>query len=211
MGNTPERAIRRRAGSALAPAVGLALAAALLSRSGASRAQEPTASDSSAPASEAAPAPSSATAATLSPPPRVETVPRQGLLIGGAITFGFGYMFSLIGAGAKDGDSARSWLYVPVAGPFVFLGTRQKCPGSKDPSGCVDDFLTTPVFTAFGITQAIGAALFASGFLFPRERVVHGETGSSPTRGETSPPAWIVTPAVVGQSGLGVAAAGTLF
>jgi hypothetical protein len=164
-----------------ARATGSAAALGLLLISGAARAQEPSESDS---ATSQAPAHS---------PPHTETEPRKGLIIGGAVTWGVAYTFSLIGAGANDGDPARHWLYVPVAGPFVFLANRQHCPG--EPDGCVDDFLTPVVFTMFGVVQSLGAALFAGGFLFPREREV----------------TWVVTPSIVGQSGLGVAAAGTLF
>jgi hypothetical protein len=173
-------------------AAGSAAALGLLLVSGASRAQEPSAGDSAA-----SPAPAETPAAATAParpPPHVETEPRKGLIIGGAVTWAVGYTYSLIGASASDGDSARHWLYVPVAGPFLFLANRQRCPGNQ-PDGCVDDFLTPVVFAMFGVVQTVGAALAAGGFLFPRERAV----------------SWVVTPSVVGQSGLGVAAAGTLF
>jgi hypothetical protein len=158
----------------------------------AARAQDPPAGDSTAP-----PAPADTPAATPAPahpPPHTETEPRKGLIIGGAVTWAVGYTFSLMGSSASDGDLARHWLYVPVAGPFLFLANRQRCPGNQ-PDACVDDFLTPVVFAMFGVVQTVGAALAAGGFLFPRERAV----------------SWVVAPSVVGQSGVGVAAAGTLF
>jgi hypothetical protein len=149
-----------------------------------------------------------APAAAVSATPRVETKPRTGLLIGGGITFGFAYGLTLIGTKARSEDHARDWLYVPVAGPWVFLANKNECQGL--PSGCVDDWATTMVFSLFGVMQAVGAGLIASGFLFPTEHVVTGDSGAQAQH--VSPvPTWAVTPAVVGQSGLGVAAAGTLF
>jgi hypothetical protein len=190
----------------LARAAGSAAALGWLLIGGAARAQEPPASDSSGSPEPAAP--SAAAAAQAIPPQRTETEPRKGIIIGGAITWATAYTYSLIGAGANDGDSARHWLYVPVAGPFLFLANREHCPG--EPGGCVDDFLTPVLFAMFGAVQTLGAALFAGGFLFPRERVVTGE-GAPSANGAPRPVTWFATPSVVGQSGLGVAAAGTLF
>jgi hypothetical protein len=188
---------------------GAALAVGMLLNAGVSRAQDGQAGASATPPAvspnEAAPAPGEAVAAR--PAPRVEREPRKGLLIGGGITWGVAYTFSLIGAGKKD-DPASNWLFVPVAGPFLYLGNH-RCVG-PDGQPCVDDWATPMVFTMFGVAQSLGAVLVASGFLFPSEHVVGG-SGASAAKNDRRPvPSWIVTPAVVGQSGLGVAAAGTL-
>jgi hypothetical protein len=165
----------------------------LLLIGGAARAQDAPASDSTA-----APAPAETLAmatAPAHPRPHIVTEPRQGIIIGGAVTWAVAYTFSLMGSSTSDGDMARHWLYVPVAGPFLYLHNRERCPPTNDPTMCVDDWATPLVFTMFGIVQSVGAALVAGGFLFQRERVV----------------TWVVTPSLVGQSGVGVAAAGTLF
>jgi hypothetical protein len=192
----------RLAGAALA--VGTSLLTA-----GAARAQEGPAGTSATPPAttpaEVAARPTEAVAAH--PAPRVESEPRKGLIIGGAITFGVAYTFSLMGAGKSD-DRATDWLFVPVAGPFLYLRNRTPCPGMS-PDACIDDWATPLVFTMFGVVQSLGAVLFAGGFLFPREHVVGG-SGAAAAQRDRRPP-WIVTPAIVGQSGLGVAAAGTLF
>jgi hypothetical protein len=190
---------------------GAALAAGMLLTADALHAQERSAGASApSPATgqnEVAAAPNEAAAAQ--PGARVETVPRQGLLIGGSITFSVAYLFSLAGTAGKSEEPARNWLYVPVAGPFLFLSNRARCT-STGPGSCVDDFLTPVVFTMFGVVQTAGAALFAGGFLFPRERVV-GSGRAAASQGDPSRLPLIVTPAVVGQSGVGVAAAGALF
>jgi hypothetical protein len=190
---------------------GAALAVGVLLTAGASRAQEGPAGASATPPAptpaEGAAAPNEAVAARTAP--RVETEPRKGLLIGGGITFGLAYTFSLIGAGKKD-DPASNWLFVPVAGPFLYLGNH-RCQDAGPPNACIDDWATPLVFTMFGVVQSLGAVLFASGFLFPSEHVVGGGGGAAAARSDRRPVPWIVTPAVVGQSGVGVAAAGTLF
>jgi hypothetical protein len=190
-------------------AVGALAAGTLMLTGRAAHAQEAPAGGSP-PAPPAAPnevAAAPGEAAAAHPATYVETEPRKGLLIGGGITFGLGYTFSLIGAGKHD-DPASNWLFVPVAGPFVYLA-NYKCVG---PGGqpCVDDWTTPMVFTMFGVLQSVGAVLVAGGFLFPSEKVVGGGRAAA-ARSDSRPLPWIVTPAIVGQSGLGVAAAGTLY
>jgi hypothetical protein len=91
----------------------------------------------------------------------------------------------------------------PSRGSWLNLNNHS-CPG------CIDDWVTPVVFTMFGVVQAVGAALFASGFLFPQEHVIGGESAAA---GHRNPHAiaWAVTPSIVGPSGLGVSAVGTLF
>ena len=134
-----------------------------------------------------------------------DETPRTGLLIAGAATFGPSYLFSVIAAGGDSADNQRPWLYVPIAGPFVYLARRERCPGHP-PSECVDDFVTPMTFGLFGAAQVVGTALFASGYVFPKRREAPRAAGN---------PAWLslksVEPGLVGPSGMGVWATGVLF
>jgi hypothetical protein len=196
-----------------ARAAGCALALGFLLISGASWAQD----DSTAsPPPAATPA---AAAAPAQPHKHIETEPRKGLIIGGASTWAFGYTFSVVAAVNNGGETARNWNYVPVAGPFLYLHNRTECTASRASADttvnpCLDDWATPLIFTMFGLVQAVGVTLVAFGFLSPSEHVVTGENAGpaprdAPNHGAIA--SWFVTPSVVGQSGLGVAAAGTLF
>jgi hypothetical protein len=164
---------------------------------------------SSAPDASTAPL-SVTTEAALPLETQYESVPRRGLLIAGSITFGTGYLFSLMAARGDRSEPARKWLYLPIAGPFLFLSKQDtSCPG-QDPPGCVNDDLTGPFFMMFGLAQVTGAILFASGYAFPRLEPVGNGAAQRPPR-DPAMVTWTVSPAWVGGSGLGLSASGSLF
>lgn len=66
---------------------------------------------------------------------RVEERPRTGLVVGGACLFGITYLLTaLVGSVMSDfGNKDSKWLFLPVAGPFVYSTTYScdSCASSK--------------------------------------------------------------------------------
>jgi len=96
-----------------------------------------------------------------------ESQMKKGLVIGGAITFGVMYLFSVM-AGAVMDDSSRSssgdgtFLYIPVAGPFLQMTKTDTSTGN--------------VFLAIdGIAQAAGATMLIVGLTSPRTVLVRND------------------------------------
>jgi hypothetical protein len=104
----------------------------------------------------------------------LEAFPRKGLVIGGLITWGVSYGFSAIaarGSSSADGRSepVRAWLYLPIAGPFIFAASRRPCP-PDDP--CDGQGIENVTMFTFGLVQLVGATLVGSGFVFPKTMLV---------------------------------------
>jgi len=100
-----------------------------------------------------------------------DTRPRTGLIIGGAITFLVPYLSSVAIAygaqrDARHGDMSRheaeelSPLYVPIAGPFIAIGTADR-----------DSAAEIAPFVASGLVQAAGAGMLLAG-IFSRKQVL---------------------------------------
>ncbi|MEJ7729317.1 MAG: hypothetical protein WKG00_08880 [Polyangiaceae bacterium] len=86
----------------------------------------------------------------------VEERARRGLVIAGTVTFGSAYLISILGASsavASDDSSSDDFapLFIPVAGPFITLGTADGADGAA------------PIFILDGIAQVGGLALLIAG------------------------------------------------
>jgi hypothetical protein len=86
----------------------------------------------------------------------VEERSRRGLVIAGTVTFGSAYLISILGASSavsSDENSADDFapLFIPVAGPFITLGTADDADGAA------------PIFILDGIAQVGGLALLIAG------------------------------------------------
>ena len=101
-----------------------------------------------------------------------ETKIRTGLVVGGAVTFGVLYLISALVAAAisdvnrgtgHDGDDG-SFLYVPVAGPFLQM--------TKTDSSTANVFLGID-----GIAQAAGATMLVVGLTSPKTVLVRNDIG----------------------------------
>jgi hypothetical protein len=91
---------------------------------------------------------------------RVEERARVGLVVGGAVLFGIPYLFTVLGASiANDlGDKDAAWLYLPVAGPFVYT-TTYSCDENRS-GGCS----TGKTFLYLdGLAQGGGVIMFILG------------------------------------------------
>jgi hypothetical protein len=97
-----------------------------------------------------------------------ESMPNGALIGSGLTMFGASYVPSMIVAASSDhpGDTA---LYVPVAGPWMNLATRDNgCPGGR----CENDAANKVLLVADGVFQGLGALQILGGFLFPTTRTV---------------------------------------
>jgi hypothetical protein len=130
----------------------------------------------------------------------LETQPRKGLVVTGAVLFGSMYAISASVAGSSkhDGDI---YLLVPVAGPFIDMSTRTSyCATSS--SSCDADGGTRFLLTFDALTQITGATLLAIGVATPRKIL---ERDDAPVYGrDTSTFQWAFAPRSFRGGGLGV-------
>jgi hypothetical protein len=88
----------------------------------------------------------------------------MGMVLTGAIMFGATYAL-LLTTTLGNADGNGKWNLIPFAGPALYARS-QRCASPCDDIG-------TPIFTVFFTgAEVVGAALFASGYIFQREWVV---------------------------------------
>jgi hypothetical protein len=142
----------------------------------------------------------------------VETRPRKGLIISGAVIFGVPYLLSA-SVGASSTFDPDHWLYAPVIGPFADLAARgSRCnrstvatsPGTTSTTEFCDDDSGARFSLMFdGLMQTAGATLFILGFVLPSHLLVRDD---APYGGENGGPAiaWTVHPVKLGRGGYGI-------
>jgi hypothetical protein len=113
----------------------------------------------------------------------LKTRARRGLVIAGAVTFGSTYVASALFGGAflaEGGDVGSMFgpLLIPIAGPFVTIGTSES------------EGIGTFLLVLDGVFQAAGGALFVAGFLAEEEYLDRTAVGSF----KLTPPSLIVGP-----------------
>ena len=123
-----------------------------------------------------------------------DTRVRTGLVVGGAVTFGVMYVFSVL-AGSIMNDAAQSsygssgtrgdFLFVPVAGPFLQMTKTESSSGNV-------------TLAIDGIAQAAGATMLIVGITSPRTVLVRNDLAEVR-----------VTPMQVGERGSGLGLVGT--
>jgi hypothetical protein len=142
----------------------------------------------------------------------LESRARKGLVVSGSIVFGVPYVLSASVAGSSKTD-ADTWLYVPLAGPFLDLANRkEKCSAPvMTGSGrfdvyCDDDAGQRFFLMTDGLMQVAGATLLIFGLAMPQKVLVRDD---APFTGSTrSHFAWSVAPRTMGRSGYGIGLAG---
>lgn len=111
-------------------------------------------------------APSPARAEDGAPPQRdmgpARTKPNRFLLTSGIVMLGAPYTASIVVAATSDHKADRN-LYVPVAGPWMDLSSRD-CPMGQT---CKNDGLSKGLLIANGVFQGFGALEVVGAFLFP--------------------------------------------
>lgn len=130
----------------------------------------------------------------------LETQPRKGLVVTGAVLLGGMYAISASVAGSSkhDGDI---YMLVPVAGPFIDMSTRSSCTSST--FSCTESEGSTRFLLTFdALTQITGATLLVVGVAAPRKIL---ERDDAPVYGrDTSTFRWAFAPRTFRGGGLGV-------
>lgn len=131
---------------------------------------------------------------------RLREQKRRGLIIAGSIVTGVPWMISLTAATAADFDNKSGYLVVPGVGPWLMLlagGASDRSCGS-DAVFCEESRAgLRSVLVLDGLMQTAGAAMFAAGFLFPRQRLVRDDVTIS------------LAPTTVAPGAYGLGAVGT--
>jgi hypothetical protein len=145
------------------------------------------------------PRPPTTTVVVTPEPPRdvitwQEQVPNANLVGSGLLTLGLSYGTSVV-VGATSDRASDQFLFVPLAGPWMDLATRD-CRGAP----CdLDEVGNRVLLVANGIVQAAGALEILAGFAMPVTRTV--------TRVAQVPKGVHVTP-TAGPGAVGLAAYG---
>ncbi len=96
------------------------------------------------------------------------TGPNRALLHSGIWTLGVAYVPALIVA-TESSRAADRRLYIPVAGPWLDLSSRGKCPANDT---CDHETTNRVLLAVDGVFQGIGALNVIGSFLFPETRTV---------------------------------------
>jgi hypothetical protein len=131
------------------------------------------------------------------------TGPNQTLLHSGVWILGLSYVPVVIVA-AESSRAGDKNLYIPVAGPWLDLATRQGC----QPGVSCNETANKLLIVIDGIFQGMGALDIVGSFIFPE---THTVTVSSSERCESPAPSFSIriAPAKVSARAYGMAAVGT--
>jgi hypothetical protein len=131
---------------------------------------------------------------------RLRQQKRRGLIIAGSIVTGIPWVISLTAATGADFENKSGYLVVPAIGPWLMLlaggGSDRSC--GSNTTFCEESRAGLRAVLVFdGLMQSAGAAMFAAGFLFPRQRLVRQDVTVS------------VLPTTFGPGTYGLGAVGT--
>jgi hypothetical protein len=122
--------------------------------------------------------------------------PNRSLLTTGIVMLGGLYVASVV-VGASSGNPNDHHLFVPIAGPWMDIGTRGGCPVN---SSCDGETTSKVLLAADGVFQALGALQIIGAFLMPETRTVETVHSTALNADVT------FTPARLGVGGYGFAA-----
>lgn len=127
---------------------------------------------------------------------RLVEEPIRGLVISGWLVTGIGYGMGVMGAAVADFANESSWMLVPVAGPWLTLGTREyySCK-NEDSDGdgtddadpeCTQDALVVLGLVLNGMMQGAGAALLFMAYSITKKKLIREDmhVGIAPGRFE---------------------------
>jgi hypothetical protein len=132
------------------------------------------------------------------------TGPNRALLRSGIWTLGLAYVPALIVATQSERDADKR-LYIPVAGPWLDLASRGRCPANET---CNHETTNKVLIAVDGVFQGIGALNIIGAFLFPETRTVTVGAASTSPRGRGGAPSVRVIPARIANA-YGLMATGT--
>lgn len=109
---------------------------------------------------------------------------RTGLLVGGLVTFGSMYLISVLtaamtldicklvnNASAKPNCNAPTFLFVPVAGPFIEMGRSAS-------AGISDSATVMTLLVLDGVVQVAGVAMAVAGIAWPKVILQRNDLGA---------------------------------
>jgi hypothetical protein len=112
----------------------------------------------------------------------VETSSNSGLVIGGGVLFGVGYLAGLLVAAGDDFGNGSSWLAVPLIGPWAAIGARSfACNAAtvETTKKCVnrafDEVETITFMTVDGLVQATAVGLMIAGAVSRNSELVRND------------------------------------
>ena len=105
------------------------------------------------------------------------TGPNRAFLHSGLWVFGLAYVPAVIVAAESSRHGDKS-LYVPVAGPWIDLGSRGGCLAG---SSCNNETVNKVLLVVDGIFQGLGALDFVGAFVFPETRTVTTSSSAFPS------------------------------
>jgi|GEM_PF-1241667 len=134
------------------------------------------------------------------------TGPNRQLLRSGIWTLGLAYVPALVVATQSEREADKR-LYFPVAGPWLDLGARGKCPAVN---GCNYETTYKVLISLDGVFQGIGALNVLGAFLFPETRTVSGAPArrTASSEGRSKSPSLRIAPTRIGRA-YGIVASGT--
>jgi hypothetical protein len=130
-----------------------------------------------------------------------ESRARSGLVVAGGVMFGIAYVFSAAAAvgGITDHSSELVPLFVPVAGPFVTLGSAHVFERTSDDAAQVGRVFGAMGLILDGIVQVSGFTLLVIGMAVRKEVVVKDSAGDADARVR---PRTMVPDVAVGPGGM---------
>jgi hypothetical protein len=106
-------------------------------------------------------------------PERAELAKPNPVLFGsGGLAFAGAYIPGIVVAASSDHDGDK-WLYAPLIGPWIDLGTRGCENSIATPTCGVTGFDRAALITS-GVVQALGAAAMLGSFAVPQRHLVIG-------------------------------------
>lgn len=136
----------------------------------------------------------------------VETEVPWAPIIAGAAVWAVPYGIGIAVAADYQFDDSGGWFFVPVAGPPIYLVTRDGCSGQEgefEDSVCsFGEGLLTLVIVLDTILQAGGMIALTIGLANIEDYVVQDEPGA------VAEPTWTVVPTPLGEHGAGLTAVG---
>lgn len=110
------------------------------------------------------------------PPPgyHTESRARRGMVLGGGLMLGIGYLISAgVGAaGITDHNRGLVPMLVPVAGPFITLETSHVFEGTRDQAATVGKVFGAMGLILDGVLQVGGLSMVVVGLAAPKQTVV---------------------------------------
>jgi hypothetical protein len=128
---------------------------------------------------------------------------RRGLVIGGSLTLGIPWIFSVKAAADSNFNDKTGFLLIPAVGPWLMLAaggaSDDNCTSDSSESGFCNlaNEVSKGILFLDGLAQTTGAILLAVGIGYPTKRLIRNTVSLS------------MAPTSLGRDGYGISATGT--